>query len=209
MGAGNAIANYLQDLLGLKMSAKSDSKSPLLSPSTLSRSERPLRDAPRAVILAIGISLLAAVAYAQQSTAEFTTGPFGNLAGTWSGGGTITMKDGGNERVRCSGTYTVGSDGKTMHNELRCSSDSYKVEMTTDITQIGDQLAGNWTENTRHVAGHVSGRATPTSIHARAEGDTFTALLAVTTHGDRQSISIQSPGSEVSDVSLSMTRESR
>jgi hypothetical protein len=191
------------------MLAKSNSKSPFLSPSTSSRLTRVLRDALRAVVLAVGILLLAPVAYAQQSTAEVTTRPFENLAGAWSGSGTITMKDGGHERVRCSGTYTVGSDGNTMRNELRCSSDSYKIEMTTDITQIGDQLAGNWTENTRHVAGRVSGRATPTSIHARAEGDTFTALLAVTTHGDRQSISIQSPGSEVSDVSISMTRESR
>jgi hypothetical protein len=168
-----------------------------------------LRDALTAVVVAAGISLLSPVAYAQQGTADFTVGPFENLAGTWSGSGTITMKDGGHERVRCSGTYTVGSGGNTMRNELRCSSDSYKVEMTTDVTQTGDQLAGNWTENTRHVAGRVSGRATPTSINARAEGDTFTALLAVTTHGDRQSISIQSPGSEVSDVSVTMTRESR
>jgi hypothetical protein len=205
MGVGHAIANYLHDLLRLKMLAKSNSKSPFLSPSISSR----LTEALRAVVPAVGILLLTPVVYAQQSTAESTTGPFENLAGTWSGSGTITMKDGGHERVRCSGTYTVGSDGNTMRNELRCSSDSYKVEMTTDITQIGDQLAGNWTENTRHVAGRVSGRATPASIHARAEGDTFTALLAVTTHGDRQSISIQSPGSEVSDVSISMTRESR
>jgi len=168
-----------------------------------------LRDALTAVVLAAGISLVSPVAYAQQGTAEFTAGPFENLAGTWSGSGTITMKDGGHERVRCSGTYTVGSGGNTMRNELRCSSDSYKVEMTTDVTQTGEQLAGNWTENTRHVAGRVSGRATPTSINARAEGDTFTALLAVTTHGDRQSISIQSPGSEVSDVSVTMTRGSR
>jgi hypothetical protein len=154
------------------------------------------------------ILLLTPIAQAQQHSTEFTSGPFEGLAGIWTGSGTVTMKDGGHERVRCSGTYTVGSGGNTMRNELSCSSDSYKVEMTTDLTQTGDQLAGNWSENTRHVAGHVTGRATPTSINARAEGDTFTALLAVITHGDRQSISIQSPGSEVSDVSVTMTRGS-
>ena len=106
------------------MLAKSNSTSPFLSTSISSRLTL-LRDALRAVVLAVGILLLAPAAYAQQSTAELTTGPFENLAGAWSGSGTITMKDGGHERVRCSGTYTVGSDGNTMRNELRCSSDSW------------------------------------------------------------------------------------
>lgn len=186
----------------------SNSRSLLPSSSVPSRSAQVFRHALTAVALAAGISLLTPVAHAQQRTA-FSPGPFEGLAGSWSGGGTITMKDGGHERIHCRGTYTVGTGGNSMRQELRCASDSYKFEMSSDITQTGDQLAGNWTENTRHLAGHVSGRATPTQIHARAEGDTFTALLAVSTHGDRQSVSIQSPGSEVSDVSITMTRGSR
>jgi hypothetical protein len=47
-----------------------------------------------------------------------------------------------------------------MRQELRCASDSYKFETSTNITQSGDQLLGNWSENTRHVVGRVSGRAT-------------------------------------------------
>ena len=198
----------MKDLVGLKMLAASNSKSSFPLPSMSSRLTQSLRERLTAAAIAAGILLLTPIAQAQQRSEEFTSGPFEGLAGTWTGSGTITMKGGGRERVRCSGTYTVGSGGNTMRNELSCSSDSYKVEMTTDVSQTGDQLAGNWSENTRHVAGRVSGRATPTSINARAEGDTFTALLAVTTHGDRQSISIQSPGSEVSDVSVTMTRGS-
>jgi hypothetical protein len=147
-------------------------------------------------------------AHAQQRTAE-AVGPFESLAGTWSGSGLITMRDGAHERIRCRGTYAVQSAGNRMQQELRCASDSYKFETSTNITQSGDQLLGNWSENTRHVAGRVSGRATDGSIRARAEGDTFTALLAVTTRGDRQAVSIQSPGSEVSEVSISLTRGSR
>jgi hypothetical protein len=161
-----------------------------------------------AVAFAVGISLMTSQAHAQQRTAE-AVGPFESLAGTWSGSGLITMRDGAHERIRCRGTYAVQSAGNRMQQELRCASDSYKFETSTNITQSGDQLLGNWSENTRHVAGRVSGRATDGSIRARAEGDTFTALLAVTTRGDRQAVSIQSPGSEVSEVSISLTRGSR
>jgi hypothetical protein len=161
------------------------------------------------IAFAAGLSLMAAQAQAQQRTAEAATGPFETLAGAWSGSGMITMKDGGHERIRCRGTYAVGSAGANLQQELRCASDSYKFEMTTNITQSGGQLMGNWSENTRHVAGRVSGHATPTQIQARAEGDMFTAILGVTTRGNQQMVSIQSPGSEVTDVSITLTRGSK
>jgi hypothetical protein len=189
------------------MSTRPISRSLLPSSSMRSRSTKVFRHALTALALTAGTALLTPVVHAQERAA-FSSGPFEGLAGTWSGSGTITMKDGGHERIRCRGTYTVGSGGNSMRQELRCASDSYKFDMSSDVIQTRDQLAGNWTESTRHLAGRVSGRATPTLIHARAEGDTFTALLAVSTHGDHQSVSIQSPGSEVSDVSITMTRGS-
>jgi hypothetical protein len=174
------------------------------------RSLKALSYALTGVAFAAGLSLMASQAHAQQRTAEVATGgPFETLAGTWTGTGLITMKDGGRERIRCRGTYAVGGGGSNLRQELRCASDSYKFEMSTNITQTGEQLAGNWSENTRHVAGRVSGHATPTLIQARAEGDTFTALLAVATRGNSQTVSIQSPGAEVSDVSITMTRGSK
>ena len=159
-----------------------------------------------AITFAAGLSLMGAEAHAQQRMAEAVTGPFEGLAGIWKGTGVITMKDGGHERIRCHGTYSVQSGGNNLQQQLRCASDSYKFETNTDITHSGGQLLGNWSENTRHVAGRVSGRATRGSIHARAEGDTFTALLSVTTNGDRQTVSIQSPGSALTEVMISLTR---
>jgi hypothetical protein len=162
-----------------------------------------------AVAFTLGLSLMALPAQAQQRTAEAATGPFQALAGIWSGTGLITMKDGGHERIRCRGTYAVQSGGNNMQQQLLCASDSYKFETSTNITHSAGQLLGNWSENTRHVGGRVSGHATGNSIQARADGDTFTALLSVTTHGDRQTVSIQSPGSVLSEVMISLTRGSR
>jgi hypothetical protein len=154
----------------------------------------------------IGISVASADPMRMASAA---TGPFESLEGAWSGSGTIKMKDGGQERLRCRGTYSVQSGGANMRQDLRCASDSYNFNMSSDVTEVGGQLAGNWSENTRHVAGKVTGRATANSIQARAEGDTFTALLSVNTHGDHQSVTISSPGSAISEVSIALTRAAK
>jgi hypothetical protein len=138
--------------------------------------------------------------------ASASMGAFGELGGVWTGSGVIKMKDGGQEHVRCSGKYVVEPGGNNLRQELRCASDSYKFEMSTNITESGGQLAGIWSENTRHVAGRVTGSATSTAIEARAEGDTFTALFAVHTQGDRQSVTISSPGSAIAEVSILLSR---
>jgi len=157
------------------------------------------------VVLAAGLTFTVASLQAQEQVAE-VAGPFAALAGNWSGTGIIRTKEGAQERIRCRGSYDVGEGARNLRQVLRCASDSYNFDLNTDMTQIGGQLAGNWIENTRHVAGKISGQATPTTIRARADGDTFTALLSVNTHGDRQSVSILSPGAEISEVSIALTR---
>jgi hypothetical protein len=121
----------------------------------------------------------------------------------------IKLKDGGREPIRCRGNYDVDTSGISLRQELRCASDSYKFEMSTNLSEAGGQLRGNWSENTRHVAGHVTGSANGGTIRARAEGDTFTALFDVNTYGDRQSVTISSPGSAILEVSIALTRAGR
>jgi hypothetical protein len=43
-------------------------------------------------------------------------------------------------------------------------------------------------------------------IQAQIEGPGFTASMAINTRGNRQSVSIQSPGHEVTQVSIEMTK---
>jgi len=69
---------------------------------------------------------------------------------------------------------------------LRCASDAYNFELSNNIMQTGDSLSGNWFESTHRVGGSISGRNTGRVINARAEDDTFTALLTVKTNGHRQ-----------------------
>ena len=150
--------------------------------------------------LVAGVMLASSLGEAQRG------GPFTDLAGTWSGGGTITINTGARERIRCRVTYAVSNGGHNVQQSLRCASDSYRVDLTATVAHRGGSLSGTFSETSRGLGGKLSGRVSGSRITALAEGSGFSATLTVSTSGDRQSVSISSPGSEVSDVSISLRR---
>jgi len=158
--------------------------------------------------LAIVIStLLALVSVPVLAVAD--DGPFAALAGAWSGTGTIVMSSGAKERIRCSANHRLGSNSSELRLELICASDTYKFNLQSQIVNRDGSISGNWLETSRATGGAIIGRIAGNQIQVRAEGPTFNALLSVTTRGERQAISIQSPGSEMSDVTVTLTRKSR
>ncbi len=128
---------------------------------------------------------------------------FSAFAGNWSGSGTIEVS-GAKERLRCRSTNT--ESGNSLKLSLRCASDSYKFELTSDITNDGGNISGSWNETSRGVSGSLSGKINGGRIQATAQSVGFTAGLAISSAGGKQSVSIRSPGSEISDVSISMAR---
>jgi hypothetical protein len=173
-----------------------------VGPVAPARSNR--RGRTLAVATTAGLALLLTVASgrAQQAAA----GPFDGLAGSWTGSGVVSLKEGSKERVRCKSNYVVKPGGLNVQLDLICASDAYKFDMSSNIVMQGDTLLGYWNESTHRVAGKIVGRANGGQIEVRAEGDTFTALLSVTTHGDKQSLVMQSPGSKVESVTIALNR---
>jgi hypothetical protein len=149
---------------------------------------------------ALALSLLAPAA------AQAAESPFSNLKGSWAGSGVITMASGSKENIRCRATYNVDAAGANLNIALRCASESYNFHLTSSLTHSGGAVTGIWNESTYAVGGTVSGRGSPGRIQVRAEGMVVNALLAVTTRDNRQSVSIQSPGSPLADVAISMSR---
>jgi hypothetical protein len=60
-----------------------------------------------------------------------------------------------------------------MQQDLRCASDSYRFDLRSDITSQGGAISGRFLETSRNVGGNISGRASPGTIQARAEGAGF------------------------------------
>jgi hypothetical protein len=127
---------------------------------------------------------------------------FDSVRGSWSGGGVISLSSGKQERIRCRANY---NGSLRMH--LRCASDSYKFELAADLTaSASGALSGTWTEVTRDLSGSISGTATPSKIEATAISIGFSAFLTVATAGRGQSVTLQSPGSTISSVAISLRK---
>jgi hypothetical protein len=159
-------------------------------------------------VVAIGAAAGACVAalLLLASPVRAQSGPFAGLSGAWSGSGTIGMSSGARERIRCRASYAVGGGGSSLRQSLRCASDSYRFDLGSDVRYAGGGISGNWSEATRGVGGGLSGTARGSEIRARAEGPGFAANLALSTRGDRQSVTIRASGGDITEVSITLSR---
>lgn len=133
------------------------------------------------------------------------SGPFAGFDGTWSGTGTVSMSDGSSERIRCRATYKVDGSGGALAQTLRCASDSYKFDLSSNVTSQGNNVSGSWSEASRNVYGNLVGKAGGGQIDVFVEAAGFAANITLTTKGNKQSVSISSKG-EIRGVSINMVK---
>jgi hypothetical protein len=132
-------------------------------------------------------------------------GAFAGLAGVWSGAGTVTLDDGANERIRCRATYAVGEGGNGLQQTLTCASDSYKFNLTSNITAQGSAVTGTWSETSRNINGSIEGRTGGGVVQVVASAPGFSANISLTTRGNKQSVVIRAE-SQFKSASITLTR---
>jgi hypothetical protein len=133
-------------------------------------------------------------------------GPFGSMAGSWAGGGTLTMSDGSAERLRCRASYDVGGAGTDLELQLKCASASYNFDLGSDVVYQGGRITGSWSEASHNVHGAITGHANGDRIEAAVNGQSFAGNLSLTTHGNQQTISIRAKGTDIAGVTLALNR---
>lgn len=92
--------------------------------------------------------------------------------------------------------------------DLRCSSDSFKFELQSSVSHNNGEVSGFWNELTNRVGGTVAGTAAGERIQVNVHGP-ISAMLAMNTRANQQSVSIRSPGSAMSEVAISLSRGSK
>jgi hypothetical protein len=117
----------------------------------------------------------------------------------------IALSDGSIERLRCRAAYRVDGSEKGLQQSLRCASDSYKFDLSSDLVNQGGRISGTWSESSRGISGSLEGRVGGGRITALVESAGFSANIRVTTVGLNQSVSIVSQG-DIRQVSISMVR---
>src|ERR1700687_4044456 len=90
-------------------------------------------------IKAVGVG---AVLMLSVTASNAQSGPFTGFSGAWSGNGTVALPDGTTERIRCKPDYLVDGSGLGLKQTLRCASDSYKFDLTSDVRGQGDRGSG-------------------------------------------------------------------
>jgi hypothetical protein len=132
--------------------------------------------------------------------------PFAAMAGSWSGGGTLSLSGGSRERLRCRAHHTVGHGGNSLSMSIRCASASTNFGLSSHVVQKRDRIHGSWSESSTGAAGSVSGSASGGHIRAVAHGSGFSAGIAITTDGGRQSVSITPRGTFITGVHVALRK---
>jgi hypothetical protein len=154
---------------------------------------------------AIKAAGLAAALLLSVSAGHAQSGPFAGMDGNWSGNGTVALSDGTTERIRCKAEYKVNGTGLGLKQTLKCASDSYKFDLSSDVTSQGDRISGNWSEASRNVFGNLQGTAGGGQIQVFVEANGFAANLTVRTTGNKQTVQIDSKG-EIRGVNITMVK---
>jgi len=154
---------------------------------------------------AIKAAAVGAALMLSMSASHAQSGPFVGFEGAWSGTGTVSLSDGTTERIRCKADYKINGTGLNLKQNLHCASDSYKFDLSSDVTSQGERISGNWSEASRNIFGNLQGTAGGGQIDVFVEASGFAANLTLRTSGNRQTVQINSKG-EIRGVNITMVK---
>ena len=146
-----------------------------------------------------GALVFAATAVAGMATSATNVS---DLSGRWTGWGSVTLSSGQSEQLKCVATYFV--EGVSVRQNLRCASQSYKIDAVANLSVANGRVTGQWEERTWSVGGSVTGRQTDKGFDLAINGPNFGAAMMVGGTSCKQSINITPKGFEISKIALNL-----
>lgn len=160
----------------------------------------------RLTALLLAAALLCGPQASARRGAERGVDLFQEIAGSWSGAGTVSLMGGGAERLRCRADYSP-SDAAHLSLSLRCASDSFKLEIASNITREGNRIGGAWREASFGASGALNGTINGEQINAVIDGGGMSGRLSMSVHGNMQSVTLTSESTFSGTASVVMRRE--
>jgi len=130
---------------------------------------------------------------------------FEAIDGRWTGWGVIRLANGKVERIKCIARYDAASPLRITQN-LRCASQSLRINATTNLIRSGRDLSGDWDETVFSTTGNVTGTVTDGGFELAIAGPGFGALISIVQSSCRQSMSIIPRGLNVDKISIGLSR---
>ena len=143
-----------------------------------------------ATLVGCALSLLAG------STVAQTTDPIMALGGRWAGMASVTPDSGPDQASSCVGTYFPADNGAKLTQNLRCKSDSYQLDASTQLQIAGTKITGRWQDKVNNLDGIINGTVKPDGFDILLSGDFFDAKMTIARTSCQQSITIEFEGGQ-------------
>jgi hypothetical protein len=159
---------------------------------------------PLAAALAV---LLVAAAGSSPGRAEAEPGgPFALFSGSFRGGGAVTYSDGRSERLSCRARGDARDGGRSLSENIVCASDTYRLEIRSDVVARGTSVSGDWRESSRGVSGAVTGKIAGGRFSGVVNGGGFPASMSLRATGRSMSMMLVRKEGDVARVEIRMSR---
>ena len=116
--------------------------------------------------------------------------PIENLAGKWSGDGTMVPTSGRNEQFRCIITYQVGEDASRVRQHLRCQGDNRNFDAVTRLDIDENKVTGVWADNVYAISGTLYGNITDKGFNIQLRSAYFDAKMSVVSSDCQQTVKV-------------------
>jgi hypothetical protein len=133
--------------------------------------------------------------------------PFAKFLGRWRGSGQVVGVNGGSERINCRANYSALQEGAALSQTLVCASDSYRIDIRSNVVAAGQQVQGHWEETTRQATGDLVGHIANGAFEGDVTGPGFTAAISLRAVGRRQYVDIQAQGGDIAKVEINLSRD--
>ena len=130
---------------------------------------------------------------------------FERVSGAWAGSGEAEVAGGQPERLRCRVDYSPYGPAQ-LHLSLRCATDSFTLQVASDLERHGEAITGTWTETSMGLSGNVSGALGSDGFRATVSALGTSAELSMTVRGNVQSFVIVSQGQFSARATVLMRR---
>src|SRR5262249_6871728 len=107
--------------------------------------------------------------------------------------------------LSCRAYYTTKSDGTGLGMAIRCASQSYTIEVRSNLRYEQGKITGTWEERTFNATGTLSGRASGGNLTLTITGG-VSGTMAVALSEGRQTVSITTDTPGLRGVSVQLTR---
>lgn len=141
------------------------------------------------------------------TTETLMAGALDRFNGRWAGWGRLTLDSGKSESVKCVTVYRLSQGGNSARQSFRCTSDSYRFNVSANYKASGSNVTANWSEEIYALDGTIRAKLTRTGFKGTFRSSTFAGGIAISHSGScRQTIAITPRQIEIRSLTVDVKR---